>query len=64
MKKKSFVVKRLSLVGSFSGYRMFKMTMIKDYIGESRQPWAIFQFPFFFGQVDNKETKINSLALM
>ena len=28
-------------------------------IGESRQPWPIFQFPFFFGQVDNKESKTN-----
>ena len=39
-------------------------------VGEIRQPRVIFQFPFFFGQVDNKESKTrivvsqyNSLAL-
>ena len=26
-----------------------------QYIGDSRQPWAVFQLPFFFGQVDNEE---------
>ena len=26
-------------------------------LGESRQPRAIFQFPFFFWQVDNEELK-------
>ena len=26
-------------------------------VGESRQPWTIFQFPLFFGQVDNKDSK-------
>ena len=26
-------------------------------VGESRQPWAIFQFPFFFAQEDNRESK-------
>ena len=37
---------------------MMKMTkMIFECVEESRQPWAIFQFPFFFGQVDNKESK-------
>ena len=26
-------------------------------VGKSWQPWLIFQFPFFFGQIDNKESK-------
>ena len=26
-------------------------------VGESQQPWAIFQVLFFFGQVHNKESK-------
>ena len=39
--------------------------MILKHVKESRQPWAIFQFPFFFWQVDNKEskTKYNSIAV-
>ena len=34
-------------------------------VGESRQPRAIFQFPFLFWQVDNKESKnkYSSIAL-
>ena len=27
-------------------------------VGKSRQPWAIFQFQFFFRQVDNKKSRI------
>ena len=31
--------------------------MVEKKIGESQQPWAIFQFLFSFGQLDNKEPK-------
>ena len=29
-------------------------------VGKSRQPWAIFPFPFFGKVLDNKESKKNS----
>ena len=31
-------------------------------IGESQQPWAIFQFSFFFWQVDNKKNQETNIV--
>ena len=36
---------------------------VNKYIGESRQPQAIFQFPFFFGKSTIKNQKTNIVAL-
>ena len=41
----------------YCSYSLERIVHVNKYIGESRQPQAIFQFPFFFWQVDNKESK-------
>ena len=34
------------------------------HVGESLQPWAIFHFPLFFGQVDNEKSKKKKYSII
>ena len=51
-----FISSEKNTIDFFNSFSWCKIDNFeKSTVGESRQPWVIFQFTFFFGQVDNKE---------